>query len=227
MSPTMGFMGFMGMGLPFGTQRGPRVGEALVSPYITYMGPTIGQPWALLGPNQWACSIKILFSQCVWKKWYYIGSFIGRPICASLNTNEWQNSGFAWVISWANQYEAHVIPICGETVVIHGQFHGPTMWSPCYVNVWKKSGLTWAVSWANQCEPQATPMWAPSNTVVLHGQLHGPTSVEPCNSNVWQDSVSRWAVSFSDQCKPHAMPICGKTVAFHVQFHGPTRVNPM
>ena len=99
----------------------------------------------------------ILFYQCVVKQWYYIGSFMDRPMCAPLNTNEWQNNGFTWAISWANQCEAHLIQIHGETVVIHGQFHGPTMWSPCNANVCQNSGLTWAVSWANQCEPQAIP----------------------------------------------------------------------
>ena len=151
--------------------------------YITYMGPTIGKLWALLGPKQWACLIKISVLPMCGEKWYHICSLMGPPMCAPLNTNEWQNSGFTWAISWANQCEAHVIPICGETVIIHGQFRGPTIWSPCNANVWQNSGLTWAVSWANQCEPQAIPM--SGKTVVLHGQLHGPTSVEPCYSNAW------------------------------------------
>ena len=81
------------------------------------MGPTVGLTWVLLGPRQWACPIKILCYQCGVKHWYYIGSFMGRPMCAPLNTNEWQNSDFTWATPWANQCEAHVIP-CGETVVI-------------------------------------------------------------------------------------------------------------
>ena len=46
--------------------------------------------------------IKILLYQCVVKQLYYIGTFMGRPMCAPLNTNEWQNSGFTWAISGAN-----------------------------------------------------------------------------------------------------------------------------
>ena len=149
----------------------------------------------------------ILFYQCVVKQWYYIGSFMDRPMCAPLNTtNEWQNNGFTWAISWANQCEAHLIPIHGETVVIQGQFHGPTLWSPYNANVCQSSGLTWALSWANQCEPQAIPM--SGKTVVLHGQLHGP--------------ITRGRSAWN-----HVIPMCGKTVSLHGQFHEWTNVNPM
>ena len=144
---------------------------------------------------------KNLFYQCVGKEWYYTGSFMGRPMCAPLNTNEWQNSGFTLAISWANQCEAHVIPICGETVVIHGQFHGPTMWSPCNANVWQNSGLAWSVSWANQCEPKQYQSVA--KRLFYMGNFRGRSA------------------------RNHVIPMCGKSVSLHGQCHGSTNVNPM
>ena len=131
---------------------------------------------------------KILFHQCVVKQWYHIGSFIGQTMRAPLNTNEWQTVAFTWAISWANWCEAHVIPICGETVVIHGRCHGPTMWNPSNANAWQNSGLTWAgswanqnftwaISWVNQCEAHVIPMFG--KAVSLHRQVHESTNVNP------------------------------------------------
>ena len=52
----------------------------------------------------------------------YMGSFMGQPMCTPPNTTYWQNSAFTWVISWADQYEAHIIPMCEQKIIIHGQF---------------------------------------------------------------------------------------------------------
>ena len=108
-------------------------------------------------------------------------SFMGRPMCAPLNTNVWQDRVFIWALSCVDQCKPQAMPMCGKTVALHGQFHGPInakpmlcqsvakqwlymgsfmgwpMYAPCNANVWQNNGFTGAVSWANPCEPYIMP----------------------------------------------------------------------
>ena len=92
-------------------------------------------------------------------------------------TYVWENNGFTWVVSWADQCNPHATPMCGKTVALHGQPHRPTIvnsmlcqcvekhllymhsfmdrpeWTPCNSNVWQDSGFTWVISWVDKCKP--------------------------------------------------------------------------
>ena len=90
MGPTVGFMGFMGTGLPFRTQRGPHVGKALG---IKGSTPT----WLIWGPQ-------------LAKHDHY----------------------FTWAKTMGIAYKNSVLPMCGETMVLYRQFHGPNVCPTSY-----------------------------------------------------------------------------------------------
>ena len=86
------------------------------------------------------------------------------------NANGWQNNGFPWEVSWADQCKPRVMPMGGKTMALHGQFYGPTnvcsmlcqgvakqwlymgsfigrpMYAPCNAKGWQNNGFTWEVS---------------------------------------------------------------------------------
>ena len=76
--------------------------------------------------------------------------------------------------------------VCGKTVVVYEQFHGPTMWSPCNANVWQNIGLTLTASWVNQSDPKQY-QWVAKRWLYMGSFMSRPMW-SPCNANVWKDS---------------------------------------
>ena len=62
-----------------------------------------------------------------WKIWnamvseWWIKKLMGVSYENPCFTYVWENNGFTWVVSWADQYNPHATPVCGKTVALHGQ----------------------------------------------------------------------------------------------------------
>ena len=145
--------------------------------------------------------INPMFYLWVEKQWLHMGRFIGWTIWAPSYTSVWQNSGFTWATSWADQCKLHVMPMC--------------VWRRC-------NRLLMTSQWPDNCNAATWKVISKSLVIdFIHGDLHGWSCRKqwlymcsfigrpewtPCNSNVWQDSGLTWAVSWADQCEPHVMP---------------------
>ena len=103
LGPTMGLIGLMDMGLPFRNQRGPK--------------------WA----NHWEFSGEPLLNLYGANHGHYMGQDNGHPLIKSMiRLHVCEKNGFTWAVSWADQCEPHVIPMCDKTVALRGQLHGPS-----------------------------------------------------------------------------------------------------
>ena len=101
------------------------MGNFMGRPAWNHVIPICGKTVSLHGQFHDSINVNPVLS-IVWETVAFHAQFHGstrvNPVKYQCGARQW----FVWTVSWNDQCKPHVIPMCGKTMDLQGQFNGPT-----------------------------------------------------------------------------------------------------